>query len=219
MAAKKAQEKLLNSRARRKRAKVPEAKQTSVTVSPSSGQLEVEQTAVPQPAGGSKPLLDEALPVLYQELRRLARDYLAGERPDHTLQPTALVHEAYLRLIQQQRVDWTSREQILGVAARMMRRILVNYAIARKSQKRGAGLLVTTTQPDFADVRALDMQHLDEALKRLEDIDERQSRIVELRFFSGLTIEETARILGISRDTVKREWRTARLWLARELER
>lgn len=163
--------------------------------------------------------LDAAVPALYQELRRLARDYLAAERPDHTLQPTALVHEAYLRLIQQQKVDWSSREQVLGVAARMMRRILVNYAVARKSQKRGAALLVITTVPDFADSRALDMQDLDAALNRLEGVDARQARIVELRFFSGLTVEETANIVEVSPDTIKREWRTARLWLARELEK
>ena len=108
---------------------------------------------------------------------------------------------------------------MLGIAARMMRRILVNYAIARKSQKRGAALLVATTQPDFADPRGFDMQDLDAALSRLEGIDPRQARIVELRFFSGLTIEETAEMLGVSPDTVKREWRTARLWLAKELER
>ncbi len=165
-----------------------------------------------------KSALDVAVPALYQELRRLARDYLSAERPDHTLQPTALVHEAYIRLIEQQKIDWTSREQVLGIAARMMRRILVNYAIARKSQKRGIALLVTTTQPDFADSRALEMQDLDAALSRLEEIDPRQARIVELRFFSGLTVEETAKILEVSQDTIKREWRTARLWLAKELE-
>lgn len=167
----------------------------------------------------SKAALDAAVPVLYQELRRLARDYLSAERSDHTLQPTALVHEAYLRLIEQQKIDWTSREQVLGIAARMMRRILVNYAVARKSQKRGAALLVTTTMPDFADAQALEMQDLDNALTHLEEIDQRQAQIVELRFFSGLTVEETAKILEISPDTVKREWRTARLWLAKELRR
>jgi RNA polymerase sigma factor (TIGR02999 family) len=163
--------------------------------------------------------LDLAVPALYEELRRIARDYLSAERPDHTLQPTALVHEAYLRLVEQQKIDWSSREQVLGIAARMMRRILVNYAIARKSQKRGAALLVTTTQPDFADPRGFAMHDLDSALNRLEAIDPRQARIVELRFFSGLTVEETAKILEVSPDTVKREWRTARLWLAKELGR
>lgn len=179
----------------------------------------MEEAVVAARAVKNKPAVDEAVPALYQELRRIARDYLSSERPDHTLQPTALVHEAYIRLLDQQKIDWTSREQVLGIAARMMRRILVNYAIARKSQKRGAALLVATTQPDFADSRGFDMQDLDAALARLEGIDPRQARIVELRFFSGLTIEETAVMLSISPDTVKREWRTARLWLAKELER
>lgn len=179
----------------------------------------MEEAAHLQFQDRTKASLDAAVPALYQELRRIARDYLSAERSDHTLQPTALVHEAYLRLIEQQKIDWTSREQVLGIAARMMRRILVNYAIARKSQKRGAALLVTTTQPDFADSRALEMQDLDAALTRLEEIDARQAQIVELRFFSGLTVEETAKILEVSQDTVKREWRTARLWLAKELKR
>lgn len=179
----------------------------------------VEQVASVTRPVKNKPAVDEAVPALYQELRRIARDYLSAERPDHTLQPTALVHEAYIRLLDQQKIDWSSREQVLGIAARMMRRILVNYAIARKSQKRGAALLVATTQPDFADPRGFDMQDLDAALSRLEGIDRRQARIVELRFFSGLTIEETADMLGVSPDTVKREWRTARLWLAKELQR
>jgi RNA polymerase sigma factor (TIGR02999 family) len=163
--------------------------------------------------------LDAAVPALYQELRRIARDYLSAERRDHTLQPTALVHEAYLRLLEQHKIDWNSREQVLGVAARMMRRILVNYALARKSQKRGVELLVTTTIPDFAEGSGLQMYDLDAALTRLEEIDPRQARIVELRFFSGLTVEETAKMLDVSPDTIKREWRTARLWLAKELER
>lgn len=183
------------------------------------GQKDVEQAASLASTPKHKPAIDEAVPALYQELRRIARDYLSAERADHTLQPTALVHEAYLRLLDQQKIDWTSREQVLGIAARMMRRILVNYAIARNSQKRGSALLVATTQPDFADTRGFEMQDLDAALSRLEQIDPRQARIVELRFFSGLTVEETARMLTVSPDTVKREWRTARLFLAKELER
>jgi RNA polymerase sigma factor (TIGR02999 family) len=166
-----------------------------------------------------KPAIDAAVPALYHELRRIARDYLSAERRDHTLQPTALVHEAYLRLLEQHKIDWASREQVLGIAARMMRRILVNYALARKSQKRGAALMVTTTIPDFAEASGLHMHNLDAALTKLEEIDPRQARIVELRFFSGLTVDETAKMLDISSDKVKREWRTARLWLAKELER
>jgi RNA polymerase sigma factor (TIGR02999 family) len=157
------------------------------------------------------------MPALYQELRRIAKEYLSRERRDHTLQPTALVHEAYLRLVQQQKIDWSCRAQVLGIAARMMRRILVNYAVARSTQKRGAALRVTTV-PDVADMRSLELEDLDLALNRLEKIDPRQAWIVELRFFSGLTVEETASVVEVSPETVKREWSTARLWLARELD-
>lgn len=165
-----------------------------------------------------RPVVDAALPALYHELRRIAREYLSRERPNHTLQPTALVHEAYLRLIQQHKIDWSCRAQVLGVAARMMRRILVNYAIARGAEKRGAGLRVTLEPPDAVEMRPLELEELDLALDRLEQIDPRQARIVELRFFSGLTVEETALAIDVSPRTVKREWRTARLWLARELD-
>jgi RNA polymerase sigma-70 factor (ECF subfamily) len=164
------------------------------------------------------PALDAAMPALYQELRRMAKQYLSRERPDHTLQPTALVHEAYLRLIQQHKIDWSRRTQVLGIAAHMMRRILVNYAVARGAQKRGAGLRIDDPQADLVETRALEIEYLDVALNRLEEIDPRQARIVELRFFSGLTVEETAVAIEVSPETVKREWRTARLWLARELE-
>lgn len=160
---------------------------------------------------------DSAVPALYQELRRLAKDYLSRERPDHTLQPTALVHEAYLRLVEQQKIDWSCRAQVLGIAARMMRRILVNYAVARSAQKRSAALRVTVSEPEIADSRTFALEELDEALNRLEEIDARQAQIVELRFFSGLTVDETAAVVDVSPETVKREWRTARLWLAREL--
>jgi RNA polymerase sigma-70 factor (ECF subfamily) len=165
-----------------------------------------------------RPAVDAALPALYHELRRIAKEYLSRERPDHTLQPTALVHEAYLRLIQQHKIDWSCRKQVLGIAARMMRRILVNYAIARSAEKRGAGLRVTAEPPDAAEMRPLELEQLDLALDRLEQIDPRQARIVELRFFSGLSVEETASAVDVSPRTVKREWRTARLWLARELD-
>jgi RNA polymerase sigma-70 factor, ECF subfamily len=166
-----------------------------------------------------RPEVDAALPALYQELRRIAKEYLSRERVDHTLQPTALVHEAYLRLIQQHKIDWSCRAQVLGIAAHMMRRILVNYAVARNAEKRGAALRLTAEAPDAGEMRPLELQELDLALNRLEEIDPRQARIVELRFFSGLTVEETASAVDISPKTVKREWRTARLWLARELDR
>jgi RNA polymerase sigma-70 factor, ECF subfamily len=166
-----------------------------------------------------RPEVDAALPALYQELRRIAKEYLSRERVGHTLQPTALVHEAYLRLIEQHKIDWSCRAQVLGIAAHMMRRILVNYAVARNAEKRGAALSLTAEAPDAGEMRPLELQELDLALNRLEEIDPRQARIVELRFFSGLTVEETASAVDISPKTVKREWRTARLWLARELDR
>ena len=168
---------------------------------------------------GDKTALDSVMPALYAELHRMAQACLAGERPDHTLQPTALVHEAYLRLLGQQQVDWSCRPQILGLAARMMRRILVNHAEARNSQKRGGGFRVPLDdQLELMENGQLDIQALDLALTRLERIDERQARIVELRFFSGLSVEDTASALEVSPATVKREWRTARLWLVRELD-
>ena len=166
-----------------------------------------------------RPAIDAAMPALYQELRRIAKDYLSRERPNHTLEPTALVHEAYLRLLEQHKIDWSCRAQVLGIAARMMRRILVNYAVGRSAQKRGVAHRVTTLQTDVADMRELPLEDLDLALSRLQEIDPRQAQIVELRFFSGLTVEETASVVNVSAETVKREWRTARLWLARELDR
>jgi RNA polymerase sigma factor (TIGR02999 family) len=166
----------------------------------------------------SKSALDAALPDLYQELRRIAREYLSRERPNHTLQSTALVHEAYLRLVQQHKVDWSSRAQVLGIAAHMMRRILVNYAISRSAQKRGAGLRITSSEPEAAPLNNRELYELHEALERLETLDVRQAKIVELRFFGGLTVEETAAVVGFSPETVKREWKTARLWLTRELD-
>ena len=167
---------------------------------------------------GDRTALDSVMPALYAELHRIAKACLAGERPDHTLQPTALVHEAYLRLLGQHHVDWSCRNQILGLAARMMRRILVNHAEARNSQKRGSGLRFPLDDHlELLDNGQLEIRSLDLALMRFEEVDERQARIVELRFFSGLSLEDTASALEVSPTTVKREWRTARLWLAREL--
>jgi len=177
------------------------------------------ETALAGLRAGDKTALDSVIPALYAELHRIAEACLARERPDHTLQPTALVHEAYLRLLGQHHLDWSCRNQVLGLAARMMRRILVNYAEARNAQKRGAGVRVPLDdQLELMESGQLEIQSLDLALNRLEEIDERQARIVELRFFSGLNVEDTAAALEISPATVKREWRTARLWLVRELE-
>lgn len=166
-----------------------------------------------------KPVLDELTPALYDDLHRLAQIYLTRERPNHTLQPTALVHEAYLRLANQYNLDWSSKTQVLGLAAHMMRRILVKYAQTRSTQKRDGGIRVPLDEALEAVGRGgLDIQQVDTALTRLGELDPRQERIVELRFFSGFTVEEVAAALGISTATVKREWRIARLWLLRELD-
>jgi RNA polymerase sigma-70 factor, ECF subfamily len=170
---------------------------------------------------GDKTALDSLVPALYAELHRIAEACLASERPDHTLQPTALVHEAYLRLLGQHHLDWSCRNQVLGLAARMMRRILVNYALARNAHKRGGGAFCVPLDDRLELMEKkglLEIGCLDLALNRLEEIDERQARIVELRFFSGLSVEDTAAALAVSPVTVKREWRSARLWLARELK-
>jgi RNA polymerase sigma-70 factor, ECF subfamily len=156
---------------------------------------------------------------LYSELRRLASSYLRRERGDHTLQTTALVHEAYLRLADQREVHWKNKEQFMGVAAQLMRRILVDYSRGHDAQKRGKGFekisleqAVIVSQGTAADVIAVD-----EALTRLAEFDPQQARLVELRFFGGLSIEEAAEVLGVSRTTVKRNWNLAKAWLAREL--
>jgi RNA polymerase sigma factor (TIGR02999 family) len=168
-----------------------------------------------------KEALDARLPAVYGELHALAERFLRVERPDHTLQPTALIHEAYMRLSLQQHVDWGDRAQFFGLAAQMMRRILVNHALARNSTKRG-GLETRITLDEsisWSGERELDLVELDEALTVLAAFDPRQARVVELRFFAGLGIEETARVLEISPATVKREWSVAKAWLRRELTR
>ncbi len=168
---------------------------------------------------GDQSGLDQLLPAVYDELRRLARGYLRRERSDHTLQATALVHEAYLRLINQQQVTWQNRAHFFGVAAQMMRRILVNHAVAKAADKRGgqATKLSIDEAVSFAAERQVDLIALDDALKTLEQLDPQQSRVVELRFFGGLSIEETAEVLSVSPATVKREWQTAKLWLRRAM--
>ncbi len=171
-------------------------------------------------AGPSRdPTVNAALPAVYDELRQLAASYLRRERSDHTLQPTALVHESYLRLLNQKTVDWSNRLEFLSIAARMMRRILADHAIARKAEKRGGGApkLQLDAALDFCNDRAVDIAAVDHALRDLEAMDPRQAHLVELRFFGGLTIDETAEVMAISPATVKREWMTARRWLQREL--
>lgn len=189
-------------------------------------------------SGGDAQALDELMPLVYGELRRLAQSHLRRERPGHTLQRTVLVHEAFLRLVDQKDVQWQGRAHFLGLASKLMRRILVDHARARLAAKRGDGahhvsfddaigtpvpegdgdidadpaaLLVAAGQP------GIDLVALDDALSRLEAMDPQQGKVVELRFFGGLTLEETAQALGISPATVKRDWAVARAWLHREL--
>ena len=163
--------------------------------------------------------LDQLMPVVYDELRRLAQKYLSRERSDHTLQTTALVHEAYLRLVDQKTVNWQNRAQFFGIAARMMRRILINHAKERQAQKR-RGYATRVSLDDAVDVfeqSELDLVALDEALNELAELDPQQAQVVELRFFGGLTIEEVSEVAEISPATTKREWESAKLWLRRQL--
>jgi RNA polymerase sigma-70 factor (ECF subfamily) len=169
---------------------------------------------------GDRAALDAMLPAIYAELKRLARIYLRRERPDHTLQPTALVHEAYMKLVDQRQVDWRNRAQFLGVAAGAMRRVLLHHAESRNAQKRDGALQRVTLDEELAALErdtTVDLLDLNRALDRLAALDARQSRIVELRIFGGLSIEEAAEVLSISPATVKRDWNVARLWLRREL--
>jgi RNA polymerase sigma factor (TIGR02999 family) len=162
---------------------------------------------------------DKLMSVVYDELRRMARRYMRSEAPGHTLQPTALVHDAYLRLVDQNLVQWQNRAHFFGVAAQIIRHILVDHARTRQTLKRGgASFKVTLTEDIIAAEQVdVDLVGLDDALVRLAALDSRQGRIVELRFFGGLSIEETAEVLKISPATVKREWVMARAWLNREL--
>jgi len=169
---------------------------------------------------GDSGALDALMPLVYDELRRLARSYLGRERGDHTLQPTALVNEAYLRLVDQRRVKWQNRAHFFGIAAQIMRRLLVDHARSVRAEKRGGGatkLELDEAVSAVAADREIDLEDLDRALERLTAIDERQSRIVELRYFAGATNEETAEALGIAVATVKRDWTMARAWLRTQL--
>jgi RNA polymerase sigma factor (TIGR02999 family) len=170
-------------------------------------------------SNGDQQALDRLTPLVYGELRRLAARYLRRERSDHTLQSTALVHEAYLRLIDQKHVRWQNRAHFFGVAAQMIRRILVDHARGKQAAKRGAGGWKLSLDEAIAtpEQRDLDLVALDDALGGLAKIDRQQSRVVELRFFAGLSIEETAEVLRISPATVKRDWTAAKAWLYREM--
>jgi RNA polymerase sigma-70 factor (ECF subfamily) len=169
---------------------------------------------------GDRDALDRLLPVVFDELRRLAHSYLRRERADHTLQPTALVNEAYLRLVDQRGFTWQNRAQFFGIAANLMRQILVDHARKRAAEKRGGSdkrRLSLTQAGLVAHEPEVDVLALDEALGRLNEFDPQQARVVELKFFAGLTIEETAEVLNVSHATVEREWKLARAWLRREL--
>jgi RNA polymerase sigma factor (TIGR02999 family) len=168
---------------------------------------------------GDREAFDALAPLVYDELRRLAGRYLRRERSEHTLQSTALVHEAYLRLVDQRNVRWQNRAQFFGLAAELIRRILVDHARARLAAKRGGSVYKLTLDEalDASAPRDLDLVRLDDAMKALAQMDPQQARAVELRFFAGLTIEETAEVLGISPATVKRDWIVAKAWLKREL--
>jgi RNA polymerase sigma-70 factor (ECF subfamily) len=169
---------------------------------------------------GDEDALERLVPLVEAELRQLARAYMRRERREHTLQTTALINEAFLRLTDARRVRWQDRSHFLGISARLMRRVLVDHARLRGYQKRGGGALRVTLHEGLvmsADP-ALDVVALDHALDALAQADVRKSRVVELRFFGGLSVEETADVLDVSTDTVKRDWRLAKLWLLRELE-
>jgi RNA polymerase sigma factor (TIGR02999 family) len=169
---------------------------------------------------GDEAALEELLPLVEAELRRLARIYMAKERRGHTLQTTALVNEAFVRLVDAKGLRWQDRSHFLGIAARLMRRVLVDHARARGYQKRGGGAQrVTLTDALLvASERSLHLVDLDRALEALAGVDARKAKVVELRFFGGLSVEETADVLHVSNDTIKRDWRLAKLWLLRELD-
>jgi len=169
---------------------------------------------------GNQQAMEDLLPLVYDELRKLARRYLQRERPGHTLQSTALVHEAYLRMIDQHDVSWQGRAHFFGIAAQMMRRILVDHARGRDAAKRGAGACKLTLDEDLLAPaeRDINLVALDQALDALSKLDSQQGRIVELRFFAGLSIEETAEVLKISPATVKRDWAMAKAFLSRQLK-
>lgn len=172
-------------------------------------------------SAGDNTALDQLLPLVYDELRRLARSYLRRHAQPHSLQPTALVHEAYLRLVNQQQMNWQNRTQFFGLAAKIMRDLLVDHARRQQADKRGGGhYSVSLSEADRSGQQQdFNLLALDEALQRLAALNERHSRIVELRFFAGLTIEETAAALGVAHATVERDWSLARAWLHRELSR
>lgn len=170
-------------------------------------------------AGGDREALNRLFPLVYDEMRRIAHGRLRSERSDHTLNTTALVHEAYLKLVGLERMNWQNRAHFFAIASQAMRNVLVSYAVRRKADKRGGGQQRVTLDEErlVAEHRLDDLLHLNQALEQLEALDERQARVVECRFFGGLSIDETAHALGISPATVSRDWTMARAWLTRIL--
>ena len=170
-------------------------------------------------SGGDAGAAERLMPLVYEELRRLARSYLRRERSDHTLQPTALVNEAYLKLVDQSRVSWQDRHHFFGIAAQMMRRVLIDHARAHAAEKRGGpqGKVSLEEANVPTGERAMELVELDDALQRLAEVFPRKGKVVELRFFGGLSVEETAEVLGISAETVMRDWKFAKSWLLRAL--
>jgi RNA polymerase sigma factor (TIGR02999 family) len=170
---------------------------------------------------GDQAALEKLMPLVYEELRRLAGNYLRRERQDHTLQPTALVNEAYLRLVDQRNANWQNRAQFYGIAAQLMRRILVDHARVKHAEKRGGSRqerLSLSSAQELSAKPNLDVLALHEALEELASLDPQQARIVELKFFGGLSIEQTAEVLGVGHATVERDWKMARAWLRRKLD-
>ena len=168
---------------------------------------------------GDDQALDKLTPLVYEQLRHVARHFMAGERPGHVLQTTALVNEVYLKLVDCGQMNWQDRAHFFAVSAQLMRRILVDFARSRDYQKRGGGVLHLSLDetPSICDEPDMQLVALDDALKALAAVDERKSRVVEMRFFGGLSIEETAEVLKVSSETVQRDWRLAKVWLLREL--
>ncbi|HQU91712.1 MAG TPA: sigma-70 family RNA polymerase sigma factor [Pyrinomonadaceae bacterium] len=173
-------------------------------------------------SNGSALVLEELVPLVYMELRKQAARYMRRERPGHTLQTTALIHETYLKLVDQRQADWKNRAHFFGISSKIMRRILLDHARSRSSEKRGGGAINLPLEDDSVaaqEPKSVDLIALDEALDRLAEIDEQQARIVELKYFSGLSLNETAEVMKVSRTTVANNWNVARAWLYRELTR
>lgn len=168
---------------------------------------------------GEQSALNKLMPMVYQELHRLARRYMRRESPGHVLQTTALVNEAYLRLTDSRRLHWKNRAHFFAICAQLMRQILVDFARSFRSRKRGGGVVQAAVDEErlMSNGRDIDLVALDDALKALAEVDERKSRIVELRFFGGLSVAETAEVLNVSQETIARDWRLARAWLLREM--